>query len=138
MLTIKQYKEEYGLPTNMVLCVTDDCNLRCKYCVINKNTHYMTLDIAKQSVDFLINNTERKEEIEGKIISPSLNFFGGEPMLCWDDIIIPLIKYIEEKYPNKIEMGITTNGTLLNQERIEFMREHHITPLLSMDGDRYT
>jgi uncharacterized protein len=35
-------------------------------------------------------------------------------------------------------MGITTNGTLLTKDRIDFLYEHQITPLLSMDGNKNT
>jgi len=42
-----EYKEEYGLFTNMVLCVTNDCNLACKYCMIKKERSYMDLQTAK-------------------------------------------------------------------------------------------
>jgi len=76
----------------------------------------------------------KKEELKGKLIKPTLSFFGGEPTLCWSSVIVPLVEYIETEYPNKIQMGITTNGILLNQKRIDFLAEHNIIPLLSMDG----
>jgi len=51
-------------------------------------------------------------------------FFGGEPMLCYNSIIIPIIDYIENKYPNSFRYGMTTNGILLNKEVIDFMKKH--------------
>ena len=45
---------------------------------------------------------------------------------------------MEEKYPNEIDLGITTNGTLLNREKIDFLYNHNIHPLLSIDGAKET
>ena len=45
---------------------------------------------------------------------------------------------MEEKYPNEIDLGITTNGTLLNKEKIDFLYNHKINPLLSIDGAKET
>lgn len=33
---------------------------------------------------------------------------------------------------------MTTNGTLLNIERIDFLKKYNIIPMLSIDGDKYT
>lgn len=139
MLSLKEYKEEYGLFTNMVLCVTNDCNLRCRYCFVEQKPDYMTLEVAKTAVDFLMNNLKRKRELKNNSnLKASLSFFGGEPTLMWDTIIVPTVEYIEEKYPNDIMLGITTNGTLLNKEKIDYLFEHKIYPLLSIDGDKET
>lgn len=138
MLSVREYREEYGVPTNLVLCVTDRCNLACRYCFVHQSSSEMDLRTAKQAVDFLMNNIKRKQEITGKIKKPFLNFFGGEPTLCWDNVIVPLVEYVNENYPNEIQLGITTNGTLLNKERIDFLFENSIVPLLSIDGDART
>ena len=59
-------------------------------------------------------------------------------MLLYDEIIVPLVLYAEEKYPNLVHFGITTNGTLLNKERIDFLKNHNFSILLSIDGDKET
>ena len=134
------YLTDYSLPTCICLNVTDDCNLACKYCFVQQKPHYMTLDVAKKSVDFIIKNHKEKEELymATDLGKPSITFFGGEPTLMWEKIIVPLVDYIETKYPDQIDLGMTTNGTLLNEERLTFLKEHNIGILLSMDGSEKT
>lgn len=135
-----EYKEQYQYLSSACLNITDACNLACRYCFVEQHPHYMTLDTAKAAVDYLLNNLYIKKEkgfIE-KSAKSFINFFGGEPTLLWDEIIVPLTLYMEEKYPNEIELGITTNGTLLNKEKIDFLYNHKIIPLLSIDGAKET
>lgn len=132
-----EYKEEYSWLTNICLNVTDACNLACRYCFVEQHPHYMTLDTAKQAVHFILNNLEKKNKKFNKNEKASVTYFGGEPTLMWDEIIVPLTDWVKEnKYP--IDFTITTNGTLLNEERIKYLKINHIFPLLSIDGDRYT
>ena len=134
------YEETYKYPTCICLNVTDSCNLACKYCFVQQKPHFMTIDLAKQTIDWLVNNLKNKNSllVDKKLDKADLNFFGGEPMLLYDDIIVPLVLYTEEKYPNLVHFGITTNGTLLNKERIDFLKEHNFSILLSIDGDKET
>jgi uncharacterized protein len=67
-----------------------------------------------------------------------LYFFGGEPMLCYDNIIVPIVEYCNEKYPNDFDFGMTTNGTLLDEEKIIWLYEHKFSLLLSIDGNKET
>lgn len=99
----------------------------------------MTLQTAKDSVDFVIKNLLTKEKLN-LLQKPddvaTITFFGGEPTLLWDEIIVPIVAYAEEKYPKLIQFNMTTNGTLLNQERIDFLKKHNIPILLSIDGNK--
>lgn len=132
-----KYKEEYAWLSNICLNVTDACNLKCKYCFVEQHPHFMSLDTAKSAVDFIVRNAEKKEQKFNKKYTPSLTFFGGEPTLLWDEIIVPLTNYIKENDFN-ISLSITTNGTLLNKERINFLKENDIHILLSIDGNKET
>ena len=134
------YEEVYKYPTCICLNVTDSCNLACKYCFVQQKPHFMTIDLAKQTIDWLINNLIKRNELPNvdKLEKVDVTFFGGEPTLLYDDIIVPLVQYAEEKYPNKVQFSITTNGTLLNKNRIDFLSNHNIIPLLSIDGAKET
>jgi len=63
----------------------------------------MTLDTAKAIADYLYQNSEKKKEL--KIIPQNRKcdyyFFGGEPMLQYNQIIKPIVEYCESTYPNK-------------------------------------
>lgn len=136
-----EYKEIYKYPTYAMLNLTDNCNLACIYCFVQQQPHYMSIDVAKDAVNFLINNYNIKKE-KGWLRrneKKTLVFFGGEPMLMFDSIIEPIIHYIEETDNiNEFTFHITTNGTLLNEERIKFFKKYKVAILLSMDGDEYT
>lgn len=132
-----EYKEEYSWLTSICLNVTDACNLACRYCFVEQHPHYMTLDTAKQAVHFILDNLEKKNKKFNRNDRASITYFGGEPTLMWDEIIVPLTNWIRENdFP--IDLNMTTNGTLLNKERINFLKENNIFPLLSIDGDRET
>lgn len=124
---------EYSYPpiTSVMLVLTHACNLRCRYCFVQQEPETMSLQTAKDAVRFLIDNCKDSAV-------PSINFFGGEPMLCWDSIIVPLTKYIREELKVPFQLSMTTNGTLLNFDRIAFMKHYNIGMLFSIDGDQAT
>lgn len=126
-------EQNYKLPkiTSAMLVLTHLCNLHCRYCFVNQKPETMTYQTAKDTVHFLLNNCKENE-------IPSINFFGGEPMLCWNSIIVPLTKYIREELKMPFDLSMTTNGTLLNEERIQFMKDNRIGMLFSIDGDQGT
>ena len=133
------YKKEFKYLTSCMLNVTDDCNLQCRYCFVEQHPHYMTIEIAKKTADWLYNNLQEKIKLYPDIKQEChLYFFGGEPTLCYDSIIVPLVNYCKEKYPSIFTFGMTTNGTLLNEKRIDFLKENNFSLLLSIDGDEDT
>lgn len=133
-----EYKEEFSLGTCVCLNITDFCNCMCTYCFCDHKPHYMDLQTARDSVDYVIKNLNRKKELglASEEEKATITFFGGEPTLLYEEIIVPTIKYVEEIYPNLINFNMTTNGTLLNQERIDFLAEHNVAILLSIDGNK--
>ncbi len=135
-----EYQEKWKYLSEACLNITDDCNLACHYCFVQQQPHYMDLQTAKNAVDWLWTNAQIKikNHWENQNYCPHINFFGGEPTLMWDKIIVPLTEYIREKYQDKFAIGMTTNGTLLNEQRIDFMKKNQIGILLSIDGDRET
>ena len=108
----------------VIALLTNQCNLACPYCFEKRDVQMMSLDTAKKLVDFVAPQN-----------SPHITLFGGEPTLMWDSIIVPLTNYAEEK---GVRLNMTTNGTLLTPERVDFLIDHNITFLLSMDGCKAT
>lgn len=114
--------------TSAMLVLTHECNLRCRYCFVRKEAESMTPDTARAAARFLIANAR-----EAGIV-PEINFFGGEPLLRFDGIIRPLVEWIHGGLGERMRFSVTTNGTLLTPERIDFMKKHGFSLLLSMDG----
>lgn len=129
-----EYKEHYQYFCNVCLNLTDSCNLACKYCFVQQKPHFMSLETAKKSVDFMVNNLKQATKLGYGQEKVHLTFFGGEPTLCFDTIIVPLTTYIKNNYPDLFDLNMTTNGTLLNEERINFLKDNDIYLLLSCDG----
>ena len=134
-----EYKDEYRLLTNVLLNVTDDCNLRCKYCFTEHHPNYMNLATAKAAVDYVYQNLQEKKKIKNTKEKCSIYFFGGEPLLCYNSIIKPIVNYCYNNYSNEnFSFGLTTNGTLLNKEKIDYFKENNFSILLSFDGNEET
>lgn len=119
--------------------LTNDCNLKCYYCFVEQKKEYISLDVMKKIIDFAFDQYIQSEQLNKPL---NFTFFGGEPLLCYDSIIVPTINYVKEKskkYKLLLEQepsfSITTNGTLLNKERIKFFFDNNISILLSIDGD---
>lgn len=130
-----EYLEEYRHPYSACLNLTDSCNLFCVYCFVQQQPNFMTFQVAKDGVDWLAANLNWwREYTHDPQFKGSITYFGGEPTLMWDEIIVPLTAYIKETYPDYFDLTITTNGTLLNEERIKFLYDNQIYPLLSIDG----
>lgn len=48
-------------------------------------------------------------------------------MLRYDDLIKPLIEWANEKdFGVKIKYSMTTNGTLLNEEKLKFLKGNNV------------
>ena len=112
------------------LSLTHDCNLRCKYCYAGDKFHKtMDLDTAKKIIDFAYDITPKQDSID-------FSLFGGEPFLCFS-LIKNIISYIESKnFPNVVTYNITTNGTIINDEIINYIRKKDIKIAISIDGPK--
>lgn len=116
-------------PNNLELLVSEECNLRCDYCFeLVKNPKTMTPEVGVQSVDFLLREC-------GDNKSLGLLFFGGEPLLAFPTIRA-VVEYANEMIGDdrKVSYSMTTNGTLLNEEILDFCKSNEIGVLLSIDG----
>ena len=118
--------------TRAFLNLTNACNLRCRYCFVKQQNNYMSWQVAKDAADMLLDNAA---EVGAR---PDITFFGGEPLLMWDKIIKPLVAYIRSERKSNSILSITTNGTLLTEEMLRYMKENQVGILFSIDGARET
>lgn len=120
----------------MTLQVTQNCNLRCKYCVYSgsyiNRTHTnkrMTWEVAKKAVDFYYEHTRNSREV-------SLGFYGGEPLLEIA-LIRKVVAYVEELFKGKkLSFNMTTNATLFTDDIVQFLLEHNFHIAISLDGPK--
>ncbi len=117
------------------LYLSDDCNLRCKYCYergrrINGRMSEANL---QKAIAFIIDNSDIGERID-------LTFLGGEPLLN-KDMMYRAMEIINEeykKYAPYIFCNITTNGTMISEKDILFFRNNNFEVSISIDGDHKT
>ena len=87
-----EYSKDLMPITEICLNVTEECNLACRYCFTEHHPNFITLQVAKDAATWLYNNAKIASQIKEKEIIPTIGFFGGEPTLMWDSIIVPLIE----------------------------------------------
>ena len=119
----------------MCLLVEQDCNLRCEYCFASAGDYglgkrmHMDFETGKKALDFLLENSGDRENLE-------LDFFGGEPLMNWD-VVKRLVTYgrnREKEYGKRFRFTITTNGLLLDDEKMDFINKEMSNVVLSVDG----
>ena len=117
----------YPLITNGIVLLTKKCNLKCDYCYETLTNDIMTLTTLKDIINILNDNASQMGVI------PKLNFFGGEPLLQFEDLIKPACQYAKELNPRFV-LTITTNGTLLTEEILNYFKFMNVNIMLSLDG----
>lgn len=124
---------EFNKIKNIYLITTHKCNLKCKYCFVHQDMIDMPLNIAFDAIDFLVQHNGEEN------LHHTIQFFGGEPLLRWNDLIVPTVLYSKSKYPERnFSFSISSNCTLLTKDKINFLKEHKINILTSMDGNKST
>lgn len=125
--------EDYPLST-MVLEVAQDCNLRCTYCYAEGGAYggpqrLLDVETARAAARFLVVESGDREAL-------TLVLFGGEPLLNKAAIAAAVeeAEKLSAAAGKKLTVSLTTNGTLLDTETVEFLRQHRIVVAVSLDG----
>ena len=118
----------------VTLSLTHRCNMACRYCYAgNSKKPDMTLDMAKHCID----TTLTWLPVDGKF---DLGFFGGEPLLRFD-LIQELVAYTYRRTretSTPVQICITTNGTLVSPEMLDYFADQSIRICFSLDGRQET
>lgn len=111
---------------------TLDCNFRCWYCY--ERHHRLsrmdtpTLERVKNFID----------EILTRFKHIDISFFGGEPMMEFDEMVLPLMKYTRElcrERDRSYSVSFTTNGFLITDRIISQLKEFNTgTSQITLDG----
>lgn len=118
----------------MCLHIAHDCNLKCSYCFASQGNFkgersMMSLEVGKKSLEFLASNSGNRRNLE-------VDFFGGEPLMNFQ-LVRDLVAYgreLEVQYNKNFRFTITTNGLLLDEDKIDFINENMDNVVLSLDG----
>ncbi len=112
---------------NLYLYLTWRCNLHCKHCWVSADA------------ENLLNSCEIPDEKYKDIILEACNLgvnfikiSGGEPLLRWNALKI----IIQTAVANGCEILLETNGTLLEQKIVDFLKAHNCVISISLDGEQ--
>jgi len=130
-----------GRAQSCTLVVTEQCNLRCKYCYqLDKNAcHTMPREVALKAIDFFF---EMPDTSEGII----LEFTGGECSLEVD-LIRNTVEYFKAElqrrpghpWQSAYVLMFSTNGTLYHTEKFQRLlweNRGHSYPAITIDGTK--
>ncbi len=131
---IEAFTKKETVVKALCLHVAHTCNLSCKYCFAEEGEYHgqrvvMPLEVGKQALDFLVANSGSRRNLE-------VDFFGGEPLMNWQ-VVQELVSYgrsLEEKNGKKFRFTMTTNGVLLDEEKMEYLNREMSNVVLSIDG----
>ena len=119
-------------PSLHIVVPTLRCNLKCVYCQaaskpIKSKPYDMSLNVAKQTVDFIFETPSSSITIE---------FQGGEPLANW-----PIVKFIVEYARIKsqasqknLKIALVSNLILMDGEKLKFLIKNRVDICTSLDG----
>lgn len=112
------------------LLITEKCNLGCLYCLAgtSPNMPAMTPAVARRTIDLAFEMQDAS--------SIAFEFSGGEPFLKYR-LMQELIVYIQNhpaRHARPVSLHVQTNGTLLDSERVRWIKDNNIRLGLSLDG----
>lgn len=121
-------RKPFNTISNLVIILSQMCNLACSYCFAQESRSKDALKKiqVKAAIDFIMAQKSKRKHF---------SFIGGgEPTLTWE-MLKWSIRYIRSFRfdANNIKIGITTNGTLLDDDKIEFFRENDVNIGLSFE-----
>lgn len=136
----KQWRD--GSAMTVTFCVTEDCNLACKYCYMvgKNNKRIMQYETAKKIVDFVLSNDFICHE-DGV----AWDFIGGEPLLEMDliikisDYIVAKMYKMNHKWKNTYRFTFSSNGILYGSPEVrDYINTHngHAWFGISVDGTK--
>jgi uncharacterized protein len=123
----------------MFLNVTSKCNLSCSYCLLSGdyinhtglNQQEMAWDTARKAIDFFVSRAKKDGCFR-------VDFFGGEPLLSFPLIkrIVSSIKEMFNQRNQELMIAITSNGTIMTEEIVDFLYDNDVLLQFSIDGTK--
>jgi uncharacterized protein len=118
----------------LCLHVAHDCNMKCRYCFADQGAFdgqrsLMSIETGKLALDFLLTHSGTRHNLE-------VDFFGGEPLMNFE-VVKKLVDYGREQerlYNKRIRFTITTNGLMLDDDKIDYINSVMDNVILSIDG----
>lgn len=126
----------------LVIVLTENCNLRCSYCYFsdaytlsrNRTERTMSVEMGKKALDVFFANAAPKIAAN-PMRKLAITFYGGEPLMA-QRTLRELTDYARRNSPTELILALTTNGTMLRGDIVDFLVENNFYVLVSLDGGR--
>ena len=116
-----------------IIAITEQCNLRCTYCCYSGEYEGNHIHSSRtlcegdiQAIYDFIAKTAKTKPIR-------ISFYGGEPLVNY-----PLVQYAiqegQQRWEDDVTFSVSTNGTLLTEERIDWLVNNGVELAISIDG----
>jgi sulfatase maturation enzyme AslB (radical SAM superfamily) len=111
----------------LTLIVTDACNFDCSYCNQSRENSYMEPATVDKAISFFY--PYFNEDV-------AIGFYGGEPLLRFDLIqhAVSRFQAANRRGKKKPVYNLTTNGSLVTPDMLDFFNTHEFMIMLSFDG----
>lgn len=119
------------LSGSLMVMITYACQLRCAYCAVLRGGRTMGWETLRSAIDLLF--TAERDRLQ-------LRYFGGEPLIRFD-LIRRAIRYAESRQAaagKRVRHMITTNGILLDEEKLSWLSGRDVEIMFSLDGSAET
>ncbi|MFH1830240.1 MAG: radical SAM protein [Pseudomonadota bacterium] len=139
---INKLRARFEEPTgfeNLTVYLTTGCNLNCKYCQLHSqpgksNKKILSMKSFKQGINAFFSSYYSPDGVPRRV-----QFFGGEPLIEWPSFVkmVEYIRFCEEAEKfggEKVDIHVNTNGTLLTDEILSFLKKNNVYLSVSLDG----
>jgi uncharacterized protein len=111
------------------LILTQQCNLRCRYCCVAKTNAVMPFETVRRAVYFSFAHTPAGEPVD-------IGFFGGEPLLEFPLLreATAAIKAHPDARRRRVRLSVISNGTVYSDEIADFLEREEVHLCMSCDG----
>lgn len=132
----------YGI---LYLLLTDACNLRCEYCVIEGTMPpghtftSMSEEVAFRGIDLFVQLWSCSTSMVSQDKrSATIIFYGGEPLMNKKVFLAAVNRIGDMKkqglLPARARISLITNGTILDDDLMRCFLEHDVSVSFSIDG----
>ncbi len=135
--TIKHGVRDIG---QVILQTTQDCSLRCRYCVYGGTYKYqrdlvkkiMDFETARRGLDYIYDIIKDRDKKD-----LAVSFYGGEPLMNYD-VVEKAVEYSKEKFKDirDVKFFMTTNMTILDDRMLETLVTNDFNLSVSLDGPK--
>lgn len=135
---VEKWKNSDESSTDFTLIInpTLKCNMNCWYCYESKGSAAGTMkeDVKRKIRNFI----SRLMSPTSKYKTLNLSFFGGEPLLAFDNVVKGIISEARDvcgKSGKDVVVHFTTNGYLLTNEVLDFLSDIETSFQIALEGN---